>query len=1531
MNVNRARGVLIVVPILVLLMLLFASVFVYLFLKGDYIAERVRSSIVEQSLSMYGVKIEIEEAELMGASAILLKNVSLDMQPDSVILNGIKTITAPEAVVHFNVLDLLNGSNNGFDTVRSISFTNPHIVYRMDIAGISDVDIANSNVVVDMVDYSFAPEPVRLVSGASESDVVADDATAEIEDTDGQSLKTTNQWRDVVFSEGYTMKIHFMDGTAEWLANTTEGLARVELFENVNGTIIAAANMPLDVELEVTPVGFRDGSLQLFGFVPVFEEGASDVQIYFQNLGINYLQKKGLNLSQYIWCTEGFADGFLNMHGSYEQSFNTRGSVVLRDGVGTFDLFDGVFKKINGELDFSTRSTNIKELNAELDGIPVTVKGRISNFQDPYFDLTVVSETRSLKYLKPLVQSLNGEFPIQGEGQITSRIEGPQENIKITGNGDVRNGSVFGYEVDELFVDYIFRNWSTEFPSIVGKAYGGSLVGSAVIDMANDTLNYMVTLDGNNMEALDITKAFGLDSFISPCTGKVSSKVMIRTDASGIPVVTGSASIQNGSVKGYDFETVELGFWKADESIKLDYLVLEDGDSKFHTRGIIDGTNLDFDITAEGIGIDKFLKATGFDTVQLQGVTDFVGELVGTTAKPEIRGTVRIIDGTLLEWSFNEIVGQISFTGDQLHIQDASVFKNSMVHKVSGTVGLAESASLDLKILTEQAKVRDLLDLGQIALDISGELKGVFNITGNLDNLVTEGNVSITDGQFLGQSLDDAELQFRLDGKRFYFRRFSGLLNGSRVELSGFLNDTQMDLSYKLDDFQLQNLDMDMINDAGLKIAANIDLAGKIQGSPDDPIVSGTLVGEQVNINGTDFDSLKGEFLYNNYVLAFSYFDFLTNGGKYTIDGYLVFDETGDNIVGSFSDIDFKIKMNNVKTDEMVKLLIAENMDSSGLYSLTNITGRLSGHVEIHGPLQNLTGEVVLYSPELQYSDMSFENMFFSGALQSGVVAISSMRLLVGDGYIDLSGNIGLDGTIALHATGSKLPLSMIGKFMGLKYDSKGYIDMVVTVEDTVSKPMVTCSFEAGRGRIDKVNFDSVSGSIVFDDAGLYLSNIVGRQNGNVAEIVGFVPFDITDFKPQDTIGGLDIFIRMKEVDMELLTLLTNEFEWCQGKMDAFIHLVGSLATPVPNGYITFANGEVKLRNLKDPLTGINGTIVAEEGIVQLNRISGKLGQTGTLDIGGQIVLTGFGPQSFDINVTGSGVRILTYGFDGHIDGSARLTDAGEDFSITADLRLYNGSVLTTDLAAAEAVTMNPRLDVRLKVDKNISITGAGIDVPVSGQLYITGRLNNDVSVRGWLDADEGVISLFGIDFMLEEGKVEFYDLVGYIPAINARARTVAGGAIITMNVSGRADGLQISFTSDPPKTTDEILALLSWPGAISRVLRGEVGQVIQEQIVDYVDTQIQQTILRGLSNTVRNLLNLDEFTIETHMGRIVQIEMGKNLTDKIYLNYVREFDGFDVRDDFGIEVTLNSNFVFNGGVTSEGEVKIGVEAKFEF
>lgn len=73
MNVNRARGVLIVVPILVLLMLLFASVFVYLFLKGDYIAERVRSSIVEQSLSMYGVKIEIEEAELMGASAILFK------------------------------------------------------------------------------------------------------------------------------------------------------------------------------------------------------------------------------------------------------------------------------------------------------------------------------------------------------------------------------------------------------------------------------------------------------------------------------------------------------------------------------------------------------------------------------------------------------------------------------------------------------------------------------------------------------------------------------------------------------------------------------------------------------------------------------------------------------------------------------------------------------------------------------------------------------------------------------------------------------------------------------------------------------------------------------------------------------------------------------------------------------------------------------------------------------------------------------------------------------------------------------------------------------------------------------------------------------------------------------------------------------------------------------------------------------------------------------------------------------------------
>lgn len=1511
MNAKKARIVFLIIPVLVLVLFLSSAV-VYLILQGDYIAEQVRLNVVKQAETSYGIVLEIEEAALVGTSAIVFKNVTVDLQPNGPISNGIKTISTPELVVHFNVFDILRGPERVFQSLRSITFRNPHVIFRTDLVGISNVNIAESNLWVDKVDYPFAPEPAKLLPGGSG-----------IVQSQGQNRTSAGggEVSPISIPEKLSIKLHIVNGTSEWLANTTEGLVRVEFFENVNGTIGVNGDMPLDVNLEANALGAKGGSMRIFGLLSLFDENLSDIQIDVQNVDIHYLQRKGLNLSSYIWFAEGLINGTLNMNGGFKQGFNFRGSATLRDGIGEYTFFDGVFKNVDAEVDFSTRSVNIKTLTAELDGIPVTMSGRISNFADPYFDLFVVSETGGLKHLKPLAHGLDGEFPVQGTGELTSRIEGTIGNLKISGEGRLNHGSVFGYEASDLFVSYVFQGQNAELTSITGKAYGGGVSGKAVFDMTGDIVNYLIQLDASEMDASDLAKVLGLEEFTGPCSGVLSGGIMIRTDVTGMPIITGSATIKQGSVQEYTFDNIEFGFWTADRSTKIDYFTLKDGESRIHARGVFDReAGFDFDVTAERIEIDKLLHGLGFDALELRGITDFVGKINGASTNPGLSGALRIVDGDILGQNFDEILGEIAFDGSRFDIQNTSVFKGSMIHRVSGSVVLDGLWNMDLHVITEQAQVSDLLDLGQVALDMSGDISGAFSITGPVNNLITEGNVRIMKGQLLGQRLDEAELQFKLEGKKFFFRRFSGLLNGSRVELSGFLNDDRLDLSYNIEKFQPEISLMNFENK--LQIAANVDIEGRIQGYLNDPVISGVFAGEYARINGAEFDSLKGEFLYGGNTLIFSSADLLTVSGKYAIDGSLVF--SGSDIGA----VDFKIKIHQVEIENLAGILGAENMNMA-LGALNNVSGFLSGQVELLGPVDNMAGKVVLYSPEIYYSDTMFENMFFSGTLYDDVVNISTMRLLAEGGHLDVIGSIALDGEMNFSATGFELPLRMIGRLIGLEYDLEGRINLDMTVEGTMSQPVVTCSFETGKGFIDRVEFDSFSGSVLFEDYGFYLSNVVGKHNGNVAEIVGFVPFAV-GVGPAYTLGGLDVFIRMKEADMGLLTLLSDELEWCKGRMDAFVHLTGSLSSPIPNGYITVKNGEVKLESLRDPIVGINGSVVAEQGVVELYRVSGSLGEEGVFALGGKAILTGLGLEEVDLKVSGSKVKVFTNEFEGYVDGSASVKGSLDDLSLFADLRLYDGVVTLSTPETGLGFPVNPNLDVKVTVDKSMSFRGAGIDIPVFGQLHVTGKLN-DVSVRGRIDANKGEVSLFGTSFMLEEGAAEFYDLVGYMPRVRLRATTRVGGATVLLHVSGRADDLQISFTSDPPMTTEEILALLSWPGAISRVLQGEVEEVIQDQIIDYVDSQIQQRIFRALSTTVQNALQLDEFTIKTQLGRIIEVEIGKNILDNVYLNYVRRVDGTDVKENLGIEITVHPNFLLTGGISGDGEIRVGFEAKFEF
>jgi hypothetical protein len=417
MNIKRVQSTLIILPVLAIALLLFSAL-VYLAFKGNYIADGIRLDVIEQIEANYNIKLTIEEATLVGTSSIVFKNVMFDLQPGSPIVDGIKILNVPELTVYFNVFDVLKSRQNLLKSLDSITVQNPHVVFRMDVAGISNMSIAESGVSVDMVDYPFVPPPIDLFAQKPD---IAEAAVKDDEVREGSYAVEQSRTGMTVPSD-FSIRVHIIDGTSEWLANTPDGMARVEMFEDVNGTIDVLANMPLDIRLEAKAEDAEGASMRAFGLFTMSTQEISDMQVDFKDLPISYVQAKGLNFKPYIWFTDGLMDGTVNMNGRFGQYPNFRGSATLHDGTGEYALFDGVFQNVNADMDFATRSANIKNLTATFEGIPLTLSGRISDFYNPYFDISVVSETRGLKYLKPLTESFDGQLPLEGMGEITQHL-----------------------------------------------------------------------------------------------------------------------------------------------------------------------------------------------------------------------------------------------------------------------------------------------------------------------------------------------------------------------------------------------------------------------------------------------------------------------------------------------------------------------------------------------------------------------------------------------------------------------------------------------------------------------------------------------------------------------------------------------------------------------------------------------------------------------------------------------------------------------------------------------------------------------------------------------------------------------------------------------------------------------------------------------------------------------------------------------------------------------------------------------------
>jgi translocation and assembly module TamB len=83
-------------------------------------------------------------------------------------------------------------------------------------------------------------------------------------------------------------------------------------------------------------------------------------------------------------------------------------------------------------------------------------------------------------------------------------------------------------------------------------------------------------------------------------------------------------------------------------------------------------------------------------------------------------------------------------------------------------------------------------------------------------------------------------------------------------------------------------------------------------------------------------------------------------------------------------------------------------------------------------------------------------------------------------------------------------------------------------------------------------------------------------------------------------------------------------------------------------------------------------------------------------------------------------------------------------------------------------------------------------------------------AVLGGISLNQGQIQLFGNKYTINRGEVNFFNPVRIEPTLDLDLQTQARGVTVNITITGGMDRLNVSYRSDPPLQSSDIIALLA-------------------------------------------------------------------------------------------------------------------------
>ena len=885
------------------------------------------------------------------------------------------------------------------------------------------------------------------------------------------------------------------------------------------------------------------------------------------------------------------------------------------------------------------------------------------------------------------------------------------------------------------------------------------------------------------------------------------------------------------------------------------------------------------------------------------------------------------------------------------------------------------------------SNIKFYLNTGEFSEKIKGKLTGNISIKGHINephilvNYKYNGSINSMDSEGTGK-ISIKQKQLKMEDTKFFIDKANVIISGTAdLEKKEF---TGLNITAK----NLRMASIYTLYGSTFPLSGKLDnIDFNITDSFKDPQILVNFNGTNMHLKNQILDFVEGKVKLKDKQISFS-------KGNIKL-GEMQIKILPESNISFHKETIFKIKteLRNVKLPGVV---LFGGVDIEGVYDNSVKADVSISNLWINQyQLKNAkyyfeySNNVLSFIPEMGKSAQITGNIDFSVPSE---IKISNFAIFTGGNkLLDINGIL-KDNNFELISDGADISLGNLLNILNLKVTATGNTNFNVRVSGTKGNPILTCMLNSSEGKVENIDFDIASIFFQYNENILELKQLkISRKNIYSIEGEGTIPLPLNEeMKKKLHERPIDISLKIKDGDMEILTVLSKKVKKAKGTFSMYVDIKGNLNKPDISGELKASAEEIVMKDIFKKINDFRCNIKFSGNKIELGEVSALIDKEPLVLSGYFSIKEIFSLDYFNLHlrtpnknvpVTINDLQIKTGGIGklipgvpetsfanpsrAKIDCDTKFEGTPESWNIDGFIKLSDSRVTYPGIESEEEgnwdFLKNANWNFKIIAGKNCWYENDFANVEVKGELLLH---NKGVSplVSGKVEALNGEIDYLGRNFAIKEALLEAEESNLYLSGI-AEAETeiekrtedpvthqmiteyIPDTIILTIE-RGPLENVKPKFSSKTSLQTDEKSAAQAAMGLADTRQKHPFSA---EEITRAVDTLLTTPFVKSF---LRRTGFIDRFAIkrETHatsasdgeqpslidLYRGTKLQFGKSFARGFSAEYGVKFDyenKLSLKHDIELSYRFRSGLIFKTvqGLDGEKDRKFFFEKYWRF